>query len=113
MSQQAFSSVICRYDTRQVHRPSHRDINWMFPVQGKSPPVQVKEPYGIKFRYMYAYLQAFILQPGVYKVHLLIILERGFGSIYIEKERKKRKSIFVIFLAQPPLYPQSMLFHNT
>ena len=23
-----------------------RDINWMSPVQGKSPPVQVKEPYG-------------------------------------------------------------------
>ena len=23
-----------------------RDINWMSPVQGKSPPVKVKEPYG-------------------------------------------------------------------
>ena len=23
-----------------------RDVNWMSPVQGKSPPVQVKEPYG-------------------------------------------------------------------
>ena len=29
-----------------MHRPSDRDINWMSPVQGKSPPVQVKEPYG-------------------------------------------------------------------
>ena len=46
MSEHAFSSVICRDDTRQVHRPSDRDVNWMSPVQGKSPPVQVKEPYG-------------------------------------------------------------------
>ena len=29
-----------------MHRPSDRDVNWLFPVQGKSPPVQVKEPYG-------------------------------------------------------------------
>ena len=28
-----------------MHRPSDRDFNWMSPVQGKSPPVQVKEPY--------------------------------------------------------------------
>ena len=28
------------------HRPSDWDVNWMSPVQGKSPPVQVKEPYG-------------------------------------------------------------------
>ena len=45
-SEQAFSSVICRDGTRLVHRPSDLDVNWMFPVQGKSPPVQVKEPYG-------------------------------------------------------------------
>ena len=29
-----------------MHRPSDRDVNWMSPVQGESPPVQVKEPYG-------------------------------------------------------------------
>ena len=46
MSEHAFSSVICRDDARQVHRPSDRDVNWMSPVQGKSPPVQVEEPYG-------------------------------------------------------------------
>ena len=62
-----------------MHRPSDRDVNWMSPVQGMSPPVQVKEPYDN--------LWAFFLQPGVYKVHLPIILERGSGSI--EKERKK------------------------
>ena len=28
-----------------MHRPSDRDVNWMSPVQGKSPPVQVKKPY--------------------------------------------------------------------
>ena len=46
MSEHAFSSVICRDDTRYVHRPSDRDVNWMSPVQGESPLVQVKEPYG-------------------------------------------------------------------
>ena len=29
-----------------MHRPSDRDVNWMSPVQGESPLVQVKEPYG-------------------------------------------------------------------
>ena len=46
LSEHAFSSVICRDDARQVHHPSDRDVNGMFPVMGKSPPVQVKVPYG-------------------------------------------------------------------
>ena len=46
MFEHSFSSVICRDDTRYVHGPSDRDVNWMPPVQGESPPVQVKEPYG-------------------------------------------------------------------
>ena len=29
-----------------MHRPSDWDVNWMSPVQGESPLVQVKEPYG-------------------------------------------------------------------
>ena len=29
-----------------MHSPSDLDVNWMSPVQGKPPPVQVKEPYG-------------------------------------------------------------------
>ena len=29
-----------------MHRPSERDVNCMSPVQGESPLVQVKEPYG-------------------------------------------------------------------
>ena len=43
----------------------------MSPVQGKSPPVQVKEPYG-----------NFILQPGVYNVHLPIMLESERLAVY-------------------------------
>ena len=46
MSEHAFSGVICRNNARYVHRPSNRDVNRMSPVQGKSPHVQVKEPYG-------------------------------------------------------------------
>ena len=46
MSKHAFSSVIYRDDTRQVHSPSDLDVNWMSAVQRKSPLVQVKEPYG-------------------------------------------------------------------
>ena len=45
MSEHAFSSGICRDDTRQVHHPSDGDFNLMSSVQGKSPLVQVKEPY--------------------------------------------------------------------
>ena len=32
VSEHAFSSVICRYDNRKVHRPSDWDVNWMSPV---------------------------------------------------------------------------------
>ena len=80
MSKHAFSGVICRDDTRKVHGPLDRGINWMSPLQGRSPLVQVKEPYGNLD--MVNYLYAFILQPGVYKVHLPIILAGvGSGSI--------------------------------
>ena len=29
-----------------MHRPSDWEVNWMPLVQGKAPPVQVKEPFG-------------------------------------------------------------------
>ena len=45
VSNHAFPSVICRDHTRKVRHTSDRDVKWMFPVQGKSPLVQVKEPY--------------------------------------------------------------------
>ena len=78
MSEHAFSSVICRDDARKVHRPSDRDVNWMSPVQGKSHPVQVKEPYG-NLDMVYCRLSS--CNPECTKVHLPIILERGSGSI--------------------------------
>ena len=40
-----------------MHRPSIQDVNWMSPVQEKSSPVQVKDPYGNLD--MVIYLQAF------------------------------------------------------
>ena len=46
MSEHAFSGVICRDDTRYVHGPLDWGVNWMSPLQGRSPLVQVKEPYG-------------------------------------------------------------------
>ena len=49
------------------------DVNWMSPVQGKSPPVQVKEPYG-NFDMVTCRLSS--CSP-----ECTIILERGSGSI--------------------------------
>ena len=46
MSEHAFSGVICRDDTREVHGPLDLGVNWMSPLKGRSPLVQVKEPYG-------------------------------------------------------------------
>ena len=31
---------------KTVLSPLNQDVNWRAPVQGKSHPVQVKEPYG-------------------------------------------------------------------
>ena len=73
MSEHSFSGVICRDDTREVHGPLDRDVIWISPLQGRSPLVQVKEPYSNLD--MVNYLKAFILQPGVYKVHLPKILQ--------------------------------------
>ena len=76
-----------------MHGPLDRGVNWMSPLQGRSPGrsplVQVKEPYGNLD--MVNNLKAFILQPGVYKVHLLIILAGEGLAVNIEKERKKGK----------------------
>ena len=54
-----------------MHCPLNQDVNWMSPVQGKSPSAQVKEPYGnldmVSFR--------------LSSCNLPIILARGTGSI--------------------------------
>ena len=52
-------------------------------MQGKSPLVQVKEPYG-NFDMVECRL---ILQPKVYNVHLLLMLESERQAVY--RERKK------------------------
>ena len=54
------------------------DANGMSPVQGKSPLVQVKEPYGN--------LDMVNRRPEVYKVHLPIMFARASGSIKRKKE---------------------------
>ena len=45
VSEYASLRVICRDDMNTVRRPSDQDVNLRPPVQGQSPPVQVKEPY--------------------------------------------------------------------
>ena len=43
---------ICELDIKLVCHPSDQDINWRPPVQGESPPVQVKEPYSRSHDYL-------------------------------------------------------------
>ena len=52
----------------------------MSPLQGRSPPLQVKESYGN--------LDMIILQPGVYNVHLSIILPSEGLEVYRERTKK-------------------------
>ena len=64
----------------------------MSPVQGKSPPVQVKEPYG-NFD-MVQYLHAFILQPrSVQRTPADNTRKRVWQ--YIEKERKRKRGLLM------------------
>ena len=51
--------------------------------------MQVKEPYGNLD--MVNYLYTFILQPGVYKVHLPIILTGEGLAVYRERKKKRAK----------------------
>ena len=60
----------------------------MSPLKGRSPLVQVKEPYGNLD--VVNYLYAFILQPGVYKVHLPIILASKGLAVYREKKKANK-----------------------
>ena len=69
--------------------PLDGDVNWMSTLQGRSPLVQVKEPYGNLD--MVNYLKAFILQPGVHKVHLPIILASKGLAVYRERKKKRAK----------------------
>ena len=73
-----------------MHGPLDRDVNWMSLLKGRSSLEQVKEPYGNLD--MVNYLKAFILQPGVYKVHLPIILASEGLAVYRERKKKKGKT---------------------
>ena len=44
VSEHVFLSVICRDDTRYVHRPLDRYVNLMPPCAGRVTPCAVKEP---------------------------------------------------------------------
>ena len=68
------STLITQDDTRLVHRPSDRDVNWMSPVQ-ESPPVQVKE------KEPYDNLDMVTCRLSSCNSDLPIILERGSGSL--------------------------------
>ena len=80
-----------------MYRPSDRDINWMCPVLGRSPPVQVKEPYGS--------LDKVILQPSQYTADNT----RKRVWQYIEKERPLRPFELYILL---PAYLCLSQAHN-
>ena len=51
--------------------------------------MQVREPY--RNLDMVHYLSAFILQPGVHKVHLPIILASEGLAVYRERKKKRAK----------------------
>ena len=59
------------------------DVNWMSPVQGKSSPVQVKEPYGNLDMVTYRLSSCNPECTKEIKVHLSIILERGSGRAHL------------------------------
>ena len=71
-----------------VKCPSDRDVNWMSPVQGESPLVQVKEPYGNSIRLLVGFHPATQSVPCTPADNT-----RKRVWQYIEKERKKCKSI--------------------
>ena len=66
-----------------MHHPSDGDVNWMSPVQGKSPPVQVKEPYGILVGFHPATRS--VQSTPANNTHKRVWQ-------YIEKEKEKRKT---------------------
>ena len=64
---------------KTVRRPADRDVKWRPPVQGKSHPVQVKEPYG-NSKWLLVGLHP-ATRSGVYNVHLPRMSERAYSSM--------------------------------
>ena len=87
MSEHAFSSVICRYDTRYDHRPSDRDVNWVSPVQRKSPLCRLKNPTVISIWLLVGFHPA---TRSVQSTPADNTRKRVWQ--YIEKERKKNQN---------------------
>ena len=73
-----------------MHRPSDRDVNWMSPVQGKSPPVQVKEPYD-NFDMVTCRLSSCNPESTMYIVHLPIMLEIERQAVYRERKKERKR----------------------
>ena len=71
-----------------MHRPSDRDVNWMSPVQGESPLVQVKEPYG-NFDMVTCRLSS-CCNPECTKYTCRLYLKEGLA---VYRERKKEKEL--------------------
>ena len=69
-----------------MHRPSDRDVNWMSPVQVKSPPVQVKEPYG-NFDMVTCRLSSCKQECTMYTCRQC---SKASARQYIEKERERK-----------------------
>ena len=70
--------------------PLDGDVNWMSPLQGRSPLVQVKEPYGNLDRFKL--LVGF--HPATWSAQsTLADNTRKRGSSRIYRERKKKRAI--------------------
>ena len=61
----------------------------MSPLRESHPLCRLKNPTVD----MVNYLKAFILQPGVYKVHLPIILASEGLTVYRERKKKRAKQV--------------------
>ena len=77
-----FLIVICSDDTKKC--VVLRIVNRMPPVQGDLSPVQVKEPHSSLHDYT---CRLSSCKTDVCYVRLLIILERGYSSMYRKKEK--------------------------
>ena len=69
-----------------MHRPSDRDVNWMSPVQGKSPLVQVEEPYG-NLGMVTCRLSSCNPECTMYTCHLPTMFESERQTVYRERKR--------------------------
>ena len=72
--------------TKQVHHPLDLDVNWMSPMQEKSPPMQVKEPYSNLDMFIVGFHPA---TRSVQSTSLPIMPMRAYGRTYRYRDIKK------------------------